>query len=521
MLASFSSSSRPTSRGATTDLRATVKVAIVGAGIGGLATACHLVGRGHDVSLYEAGDDVGGKACQRSVDGFRLDLGPTVLTMPAFLEATLRAAGAAPAELIELTRLDPSYRAVFADGSELSLRADRDLLACEIGAFAGPAAAEGFHRWASWLDALAAVEVPNFIDRDFDSIFDAARDPRAVLAVARLGAARPLASKIAGFFDDPRLQRAFSFQALYAGLSPFNARAAFGVISWMDVLRGVYFPTGGMHAVPRALATAAEKAGAEVRLNTPVERIEVRAGGRVRGVRTAAGVLERADCVVSNVDLPIAYRRLLDADPPRISRRGRYSPSCLLRVAGVRSHTNVRWAHHNVHFGSGWRGAFESLMDRGMRMHDPSLFVSVPTLSDPSLAPEGHHVVYALEPVPNLAGRVDWSTEREPAREQLIARLDAMGYPVDTVTEIVIDPADWQRMGCTQGTPFSLAHRFFQSGPFRPPLVDRRFPGLVHTGAGTRPGAGVPMVLLSGRLAADRVDAWGRARVARSERWRQ
>ena len=138
-------------------------------------------------------------------------------------------------------------------------------------------------------------------------------------------------------------------------------------------------------------------------------------------------------------------------------------------------------------------------------MSDPSMLVTVPTLDDGSLAPPGRHVVYALEPVPNLDGRIDWADERAAVREQLVERVAAAGYTVDVEVEDFVDPSDWQRRGMAKGTPFALAHRFFQSGPFRPGNVERRAPGLVFVGSGTVPGVGVPMVLISGRLAAQRV----------------
>jgi phytoene desaturase len=147
------------------------------------------------------------------------------------------------------------------------------------------------------------------------------------------------------------------------------------------------------------------------------------------------------------------------------------------------------------------------LLKTGTRQPDPAILVCVPTTSDPTLAPPGGHVIYALEPTPNLDGNIDWTTERDRIRDSMVARLGRLGYPVDDiVTERFIDPADWERQGMERGTPFALSHKFFQSGPFRPHNTDKRIPGLVLVGSGTQPGVGVPMVLASGRLAADRVD---------------
>jgi phytoene desaturase len=166
-------------------------------------------------------------------------------------------------------------------------------------------------------------------------------------------------------------------------------------------------------------------------------------------------------------------------------------------------------AHHNIHFGAEWDSAFDALLDRGVLMPDPSRLVTVPSLDDPGAAPAGCSALYVLEPVPNLAaGQIDWVTEREPVRERLHAFLERSGYPAEIVTDRLVTPLDWHAQGLAGGTPFALAHTFAQTGPFRPPNVERRVPGLYFAGSGTVPGVGVPMVLISGKLAAQRATTY-------------
>jgi phytoene desaturase len=484
-----------------------VRVVVVGAGLGGLAAACHLAGRGYDVTVLERAHQPGGCAAQLVGDGFRIDTGPIVLTMPGILEGTFAAAGTSMDDHVVVRPVDPMYRATFADGSELHVRRGVAAMTEEIRAFSGPRDAAAFERFAAWLTSLTEVELPHFIDRSWDSVLDLAREVPALVRLVRLGALRSMGRQVGRFFTDERLQQTFSFQALYAGLSPFEALAVFCVITYMDSVEGVFAAEGGMHAIAAGLAAAVARAGADVRCDEPVERIERGADGAVNGVRLASGESIAADAVVVNADVAATYRALLEVDAPRVVRRGAYSPSCAVWAAGVRGAPPISAAHHNIHFGATWRASFDALLEDGTRMPDPSILVSLPTVSEAALAPPASSIVYGLEPVPNLDATIAWDVEGPRLRDDLVARIGALGYPVDDVVlEQFTDPADWAARGLERGTPFSLAHRFFQSGPFRPRNVDPRIPGLVLVGMGTVPGVGIPMVLLSGRLAAARVD---------------
>lgn len=488
-----------------------MRVAIVGAGLGGLSAACHLAGRDHEVVVLEQQERPGGRAGVIEEAGFRIDTGPSVLTMPGLLRDVFAAAGADMDDHIRLRPVDPMYRACFPDGSELRLRHGREAMEDEIRTVCGPAEAEAFVRFCAWLEQLYEVELRGFIDRNYDSALDLARDPGSMWKLVRLGALRRLAPTVASYFQDPRLQQVFSFQSLYAGLSPFEALAVYCVITYMDTVEGVYFPDGGIHAIAEGLAHAAAKAGAAFAFSTTVERILRHPDGCVAGVRTTSGEHVDAEAVVCNTDPAFAYRHLLGLAPPRPVARGRYSPSCIVWVAGVRGKVPDSAGHHNIHFGDDWRGSFDALLRDGVRMPDPSILVSSPTVSDKRLAPEGGLVLYALEPVPNLDGRIDWGAQGSRPRDELVARLGSLGYPVDdVVVDRFTDPVGWASLGYERGTPFSLAHRFFQSGPFRTANVDARVPGLVLAGMGTVPGVGIPMVLISGGLAAARVDAYAR-----------
>lgn len=485
-------------------------VVVIGAGLGGLSAAAHLSRAGHTVTVVEREAIPGGRAGMITEAGFRLDNGPTVLTMPNLLADAFNAAGAEMSDFITVKPVDPMYRAVYADGSVLHVRHGREAMTQEIREFANAREAEAFGRFCDWLERLYRVEMTHFIDANFDSVLDLVKPWRAGLELVRMGGFGKLGRKVASFFDDERLQRIFSFQSMYAGLAPYEALALYAVITYMDSVEGVFVPEGGMHAMATGLAAAVEKAGVTIRYNSPVTRILRDGSGAVSGVELAGGEMggERlaADVVVCNPDLPVAYRTLLGGvDAPRVARRGKYSPSCLLWVAGVRGLPPADAAHHNIHFGHDWDGAFRALIRDGVRMPDPSILVTLHSLDDPTLAPEGCSSIYVLEPTPNLDGRIDWGRERDRIVESLRAKVAGLGYPTDVQVERIYDPLDWEAMGMERGTPFALAHTFRQTGPFRPNNVDKRVPGLVFTGSSTLPGVGVPMVLVSGKLAAERV----------------
>jgi phytoene desaturase len=487
-----------------------MRIVVVGAGLGGLSAAAHLCQRGHQVTVLERDAVPGGRAGVIAEAGFRLDTGPSALTMPDVLAATFAAAGADLADFVRLHPVDPMYRAVFGDGSTLYIRRGREAMTDEIRAFSGSHDAEGFGRFSDWLGGLHAIEMSRFVGVNFDSPFDVLRSWRAVASLARRGGFERFGKRIASYFDDVRLQRVFGSEPVYAGLTPDQTLAIQTVVTHTDTQGGVFVPDGGMHTVTKGLARAIEKAGAKVRYKSPVTRLLRGAGGSINGVEVAGSTRLAADAVVCNADLPVAYRTLLGGvDAPRVARRGRYAPSCLLWVAGVRGHRPAGAAHHNLHFGNGRGDSVGAVIKQGRRLSDPPIRVTVPA-ADSTIAPDGCSSLYVLEPVPNLDGHIDWSKERDRIAGDLRRRVTTLGYPDDVVVERVYDPLDWEAMGLERGTPFALAHTLRQSGPFRPNNIDQRVPGLVFVGSSTRPGLGVPMVLISGMLAAERVDQYAR-----------
>ncbi|GAA0809020.1 phytoene desaturase family protein [Spirilliplanes yamanashiensis] len=474
-------------------------VVVVGAGLAGLACALHLAGSGRRVTVVERESVPGGRAGRLASGGYEFDTGPTVLTMPSLIAEPLAAVGEELDDWLDLTPLDPAYRAYYPDGSTLDVKTDTVRMAAEISRVCGPREADGYLRFVDFARKLWELERSDFIDRNLDTPVDLLN--LNLLKLLGMGGFRRLQPKIDQYFKDPRTRRIFAFQAMYAGLAPHDALAIYAVISYLDSVAGVYFPKGGMHAVPRALAGAAEKHGVTFRYDTTVARVETTAG-RATAVITADGDRIPADVVVLNPDLPVAWT-LLGSDYPR---KLSYSPSCVvLHVGSKQGYSKI--AHHNIHFGRAWKGTFDEVIKRGEVMSDPSLLVTNPTRSDPSAAPDGRHTYYVLAPVPNLdRAPIDWA--RSGYADSLLGVLEDRGYVGfrDGIEVLeVITPADWAAQGMAGGTPFAAAHSFTQTGPFRPGNLHPSLENVVFTGSGTQPGVGVPMVLISGKLAAARL----------------
>jgi len=490
----------------------TDRVVVVGAGLSGLSAALHLAGRGREVVVLERDRHPGGRAGRLDVDGYRLDTGPTVLTMRDILDETFAAVGDSIDSRLELLPLHPAYDARFADGSRLAVHSEADAMYDEVRRFSGVAEAERYLRLRDWLGRLYRAQYDRFIAANMDS-------PLSVLTpslarVAALGGFRSVDAQISRRLHDERLRRVFSFQSLYAGVAPQRALAVYAVIAYMDTIAGVYFPKGGVRALPDALAASAADAGVDLRYDATVTELE-RSGARITAVRTADGERLPCDAVVLTTEPHISYALL--GRTPRRPVRLRAAPSAAIIHVGAPAGSDI--GHHTISFGGAWQETFDELVGRGRTMSDPSLLITRPTATDPTLAPPGRDLLSILAPVPNLTPRrgapaLNWDADGDRylrevltvAAERVVPGLADSAHLLATLT-----PADWARADMTAGTPFSYAHNLAQTGPFRPNNFPRSVDNAVLAGSGTTPGVGVPTALISGRLAADRITGLARS----------
>ena len=481
----------------------TENVVIVGAGLAGLSAALRLAGAGRSVTVIERESVPGGRSGLLQKEGYAFDTGPTVLTMPSLIEDAFNSVGEEMKDWLDLIPLRPLYRAFYHDGSQLDVYPDTKEMEAEIAKVIGPEEAIGYRNYVEFVTKLYKYEINDFIDRNIDSPFGLLT-PNLARLVA-IGGFRKLSPKVSQFLKDPRTQKVYSFQAMYAGVSPQQALAIYAVIAYMDSVNGVFFPRGGMHAVPRALAAAAEKHGVKFKYSTTAATIE-KSNGRATAVITTEGERIPCDALILNPDLPVAWKELIGKEPWSIKRLN-YSPSCVTMLVGSKkSYDHI--AHHNIHFGASWDGVFDELINKKILMTDPSILVTVPSLDDKSLTPPGKESYYVLFPTPNLDADIDWKVTGPKYRDQMVKTLEQRGYTDfgDSIeVEHLTTPLDWETQGMERGAPFASAHTFFQTGPFRPRNLAAGFENIVFAGSGTQPGVGVPMVLISGRLAAERI----------------
>lgn len=486
-------------------------VVIIGAGLSGLSAAARLRARGFDVTVVEASSSPGGLVRTETIDGHRFDTGATILTMPELIVDPLTELGLPAEEVLgrlALRPVDPGYVMNYADGTTLRMPNDPDRIPAAVADAFGPAAARGTDELLRWLRDVYDAEFEVFIDRNYGGIRDLAgpRTRSAATELVRLNALRGLTGAVGGFVADERVQRAFTFQALYAGVPPHRARAIYAIIADMDIGRGLSAPAGGMGRVGEVFAEALASAGVTIRYGSRARALTC-SGSRVSGVVIDGETLP-ADAVIATTERDRVAELL--GRPAR--RRLRYSPSAVVAHGLLPVGTADRWSagHHTLDFGRAWTQTFAEITGRpGRPMSDGSFLITRGAVSDPEVfVHDGLESVSVLAPTPNLeSAPLDWNVIAEPYVAEVLGTLERRGYPgIDRLQVLRVDhPRTWLRAGLPAGTPFSAAHTVTQTGPLRTrntwPGVDNLF----LAGSATVPGVGIPPVLISGGLAAQRV----------------
>ena len=481
------------------------RVIIIGAGPGGLATALLLAKAGLEVTVFEGQPRVGGRTSLIEGDGYRFDLGPTFFLYPQILEEIFTAVGRDLHQEVPMKKLDPQYRLTFGAGGELLCVPDIERMVAEIAKLA-PADAPQFRRFMSYnrakLEKLAPCLQTPFLG--WKSLLQA----RLLAVLPYLKPWKSLHAELAGFFQDPRLQLAFTFQSKYLGMSPFQCPSLFSILSFLEYEHGIWHPIGGCNALTRGMARVAAELGVTIRLSEPVEEILFE-GRRAVGVRTSAGEL-RADALVVNADFGHAMTTLV---PDRLRRRWtdatiarkRFSCSTFMLYLGIEGRYD-QLMHHNIYVARNYRQNLDEIENQHVLTEDPSFYVENPCRTDETMAPPGHSALYVLVPVSHQHPNIDWSKERDRYRKVALRQLSKIGLG-DIEKRIrferVVTPVEWEnKVGIYRGATFNLAHSLGQMLHLRPQNRFEEFDRMYLVGGGTHPGSGLPVIFESARISA-------------------
>ncbi|MBO9540595.1 phytoene desaturase [bacterium] len=481
---------------------------VVGAGLGGLATALRLAHAGYRVTVLERRDGPGGRCHRIEGEGFAMDAGPTLLVMRDVLDALLELVGERTEDHLQLRRLDPNYVVRFADGEHLSFHPDPDAMAGEVDRLE-PGAGVRFKRLLSETGSAYRAGRRGVLERNFKTLFDYVTAPIPPNEAFGLVARGALDAHLGRYFNDRRLKDAFGFQTLYLGMSPYDSPALYAMLAYLEIAEGIWYPQGGMASIPRALAALCEARGVELRYGADVARIETR-GARATAVRLADESRLEADVVVLNADVPVAYDRLLPGEAPLTQRFLRVGASVYLLYLGIEGQLPDAH-HHNIHLPADTHRAYRTLCQEGAIPDDLFLYVCSPSVTEPALAPPGCQTLYALTMVPHLGQLSDWAQEGPLLRERMLDRLREAGYGElrgRIRFERRFSPQDFRdQLQVGFGAPFGYTHHLNQVGYFRPHNRHTQLGNVYFVGANTHPGGGVPMVLLSAKLVSERIAA--------------
>lgn len=481
-----------------------MKAVVIGAGLGGLATAVRLLGAGHQVTVLEARPEPGGRASRICDGGYRFDTGPSLITMPQVLDDLFEAAGTSTDRELRLRRLDPFYRIAW-EGEERDFwfGGCDERMREQIARFSAADAA----RYEDFVAASRRIHEEAILVAGRRPFLTAASFLGLLPRMVRLGALRSVSSFVGGFFGEPHVRQVFDFHPLFIGGDPNRVPAVYAALAYLQLEGGVWYADGGMWSLVEAMARLV-RAGGELRCRDAVTRIEVR-GGRAAGVRTASGEVVEADVVVSNADV-MATRALLGRDAGR--RRPRLSMSCYLLYLGA-GRRFPQLQHHTLLVGRDYRGFIDGVTRRGRVPESLSLYVHAPSRTEPAMAAPGGESLAVLLPVPNLERGLDWE-EVEPAlRDRVLDLLESPeGLGLAGLRDAVEVEHSWtpltfrDELGSPFGNAFGPEPVLTQSAYFRTHNRDRYVRGLYHAGAGVHPGAGVPGVLLGAEVTAGLIE---------------
>jgi len=485
------------------------KAVIIGAGIGGIATAAFLAQSGYAVEVYEKNANPGGRCGQMIQEGHRFDLGATILLMPSLYRKVLSELGIDLEMDLETTSLEPVYKLFFGDGTDFAFTRNPVKMKAQLEAIE-PGSFPKFQEYAKEGYAFFNLSMNDLLGKNFYHLFEFV-NLKSIRLLLKLKVWMFHADYIKRFFKDPHLRMAFTFQNIYVGQSPYQAPAFFSMLPGAEIAEGALFPKGGMHRVVEKLLEKTTRLGVKIQYKSPVTKILVN-GNKTQGIVLEDGSIIEADLVIANADLPYVYKDLLPdkAASDRLKKR-KYSCSAIVFHWGI-DKVYPQLDHHSVFLNEPYQDGLNKIFKEKSLSENPSFYIHAPVRTDKSAAPENHDTLSLIIPVAHLDANYDqdWKKLKQTARAGVINRLKEAG--MDDIEdhikfEICYLPKTWKKTcNVTKGSVFgSLGHTIFQMGYFRPHNRHKKYINLYFAGGSTHPGNGVPLVLLSAKLTSERI----------------
>ncbi|MEJ5314261.1 MAG: phytoene desaturase [Anaerolinea sp.] len=484
-----------------------MKVIIIGSGFGGLGAAARLAARGVEVEIFEKRDKPGGRAYVYEINGFKFDGGPTVITAPWMFDEIFALAGRNREDYVKFVPVDPFYRIFDHQGNQFDYNGDPQFILKEIEKW-NPEDKSGYERF---IQTTKPIFQKGFVELASEPFLHIQDMLRIAPDLVKLQSYKSVYQYVSQFVKHPFLRMVFSFHPLLVGGNPFEVTSIYTMIHYLEREWGVWYAMGGTGAIVDAMTRLIEELGGKIHLNAEVEEILVSGDRRVSGIRLRDGSVHNADAVISNADVAWTYRNLIPARYRKVNtntryERMRYSMSLFVIYFGTkRRYLESRLAHHNIILSSRYKGLLDDIFRRKVLADDFSLYLHMPTITDPSMAPEGCESFYVLSPVPHLEGDIDWETMAPIYKDRILKFLEENYLPdlrANIVAEHYIDPLHFENtLNSFRGAAFSVEPILTQSAWFRPHNQSEDFENLYFVGAGTHPGAGLPGVLSSSIIA--------------------
>jgi len=484
-----------------------MKVIIIGSGFGGLGAAARLAARGVEVEIFEKRDKPGGRAYVYEINGFKFDGGPTVITAPWMFDEIFALAGRNREDYVKFVPVDPFYRIFDHQGNQFDYNGDPQFILKEIEKW-NPEDKSGYERF---IQTTKPIFQKGFVELASEPFLHIQDMLRIAPDLVKLQSYKSVYQYVSQFVKHPFLRMVFSFHPLLVGGNPFEVTSIYTMIHYLEREWGVWYAMGGTGAIVDAMTRLIEELGGKIHLNAEVEEILVSGDRRVSGIRLRDGSVHNADAVISNADVAWTYRNLIPARYRKVNtntryERMRYSMSLFVIYFGTkRRYLKSRLAHHNIILSSRYKGLLDDIFRRKVLADDFSLYLHMPTITDPSMAPEGCESFYVLSPVPHLEGDIDWKTMAPIYKDRILQFLEENYLPdlrANIVAEHYIDPLHFENtLNSFRGAAFSVEPILTQSAWFRPHNQSEDFENLYFVGAGTHPGAGLPGVLSSSIIA--------------------